>query len=596
MQDKGGENNEKILVQACGMLVTYSRDSDLVTTRVVAMYTSCTQCKVSFTCCLIRIFVIVQWQYAPNNNGRAKKTRLKKEAAAAAQPQFFKPPDSQPSVLQQHPAQPVSTILHADTDRYLLDRLQDNAIKPAIVSVDPSRALPHTQPHHPDVHEQANEQAPAASGTHLQAVNAAQHGAQPDVSGPCRQQLVTDVPYTDALQTDRRTTDRQTDALQTDALQTDALQTDAQHIDALHAGPQQPPVAPGQVAVRAQSEPRDALQQHFEVEATAAAGSRTERQGSPAFTEHRHMLHQALTDPFVISPGAHDSGKANQHIPETIAVCQNSSPDHAGHSAKDGVPVPKHRSALNTPAQQEGHLLRSSPNAPVADQQHSPTLPGNANDVTPAQAAHPHSVADAPSQQTGHVQDRTAALRSTAADSNLSEASHNRSPAAESIPGLGGSEADRGSPAKALALAMPLASATNSNWSSGAERAVLKSAQPELEQFDRSQLHQQRPIHAAEAPVKPVFQHHSAEDAVNISSMASNRCSTIEQGHALSNVDAEPMPNSNSSVGQATWPGGQAEHAPKVDSRLNASADPPQWTDVDRIVMPPPPSRDHVAS
>ena len=59
------------------------------------------------------------------------------------------------------------------------------------------------------------------------------------------------------------------------------------------------------------------------------------------------------------------------------------------------------------------------------------------------------------------------------------------------------------------------------------------------------------------------------------------------------------MPNSNSSVEavcQATWPGGQAEHAPKVDSRLVASAETPQWTDVDRIVMPPPPSRDPVAS
>lgn len=60
--------------------------------------------------------MLLQWQYAPNNNGRVKKSRLKKEAeAAAAQPESCKATES-----QQSPTKPVCIPLNAHADRHLL--------------------------------------------------------------------------------------------------------------------------------------------------------------------------------------------------------------------------------------------------------------------------------------------------------------------------------------------------------------------------------------------------------------------------------------------------------------------------------------------
>ena len=62
--------------------------------------------------------MLLQWQYAPNNNGRVKKGRLKKEAeaaAAAAQPESCKAVES-----QQSPAKSVCIPINAHADRHLL--------------------------------------------------------------------------------------------------------------------------------------------------------------------------------------------------------------------------------------------------------------------------------------------------------------------------------------------------------------------------------------------------------------------------------------------------------------------------------------------
>lgn len=218
---------------------------------------------------------MLQWQYAPNNNGRAKKSRLKKEAAAAAHPQFFKP-QSQPSGPQQHPAQVISIPLRAGPDRALLNR---SVVKAAAVSVDPKQSLPDRQSEDASALQQTTEQSQEASGSHSEAANAVLHVAQPNASGKGRQQSVTDA--------------------------------------------QQAPVEHGQAALITQSVHKDALQQQTAPEATAVAASRIDRQDRPACTEHRRVLCQALTDSSnanMAPPGAHDSCGANQHLPVKAMV------------------------------------------------------------------------------------------------------------------------------------------------------------------------------------------------------------------------------------------------------------------------------------
>ena len=136
-----------------------------------------------------------------------------------------------------------------------------------------------------------------------------------------------------------------------------------------------------------------------------------------------------------------------------------------------------------------------------------------------------------------------------------------------------------------------LAGGTNGSVSLAAEHAVLESAQPEVKQCD-----QQTPTHAAEAPAKAVLQHYGAEGVVNVSSRASERCCTTEQGHAVSNTQAqrvEHMPANKSSVeavNQACCAVEQAQDAPEAHRHLVENAEALQQADLEGLVMPPPPT------
>lgn len=232
------------------------------------------------------VMLLLQWQHAPNNNGRAKKLRLKKEAEAAAeaaaQPEALTPPAS-----QEPPAQSVCVPLHAD--RHLLQWPQ------AVAPRQPTELIDHSQ---------------AASN-----VNASEQTAE--VMNPTNAASRQTAEHSDYAQAAVNTEPSHEVAQQavTIAEQT----TDQVAQQPLQPGPSKP------------SGHEDAVQQartETATPATAAANQAMQSQ-CPEGTEHRKVLgHRfaGLSKPSFILPDADDPQNRSQQFP-AVPAAHTASPE-----------------------------------------------------------------------------------------------------------------------------------------------------------------------------------------------------------------------------------------------------------------------------